>query len=136
MAEQSFDLVVLGSLRNFWHAPEVRRDDTLQQPLVMEPAGSEPFAVAGACAHDQREIARRSRLNEALLERGVKDVSVCGLATDYCVKFTALDALHEGFGVSLIADACRGVDLNAGDVAAAIEDMRAAGVIIKNSGAL
>ena len=75
-------------------------------------------------------------LGEYLRGRGVTDVSVCGLATDYCVKFTALDAVREGFRVTLIEDACRGVNLQPGDVAAAIEEMRAAGVVIANSGSL
>ena len=44
------------------------------------------------------------------------DVYVCGLATDYCVKFTALDARQLGFKTHLIEDACRGVNLKPGDV--------------------
>lgn len=69
-------------------------------------------------------------LAEWLREQGVTQVTVCGLATDYCVKFTALDALAEGFGVTLDLPASRGVDLSPGDVAAAVEEMRAKGVII------
>jgi nicotinamidase/pyrazinamidase len=75
-------------------------------------------------------------LGEYLRGRGVTEVGVCGLATDYCVKFTALDAVREGFRVTLIEDACRGVNLQPGDVAAAVEEMRAAGVTIVNSGFL
>lgn len=67
-------------------------------------------------------------LAEALKARGVREVSVCGLATDYCVKFTALDALREGFDVTLIERASRGVNLTPGDVGAAIKAMREAGV--------
>ncbi len=69
-------------------------------------------------------------LADWLRERGVKHVTLCGLATDYCVKFTALDALAEGFGVTLHLPACRGVELSPGDVEAAIEEMRAKGVEI------
>ena len=69
-------------------------------------------------------------LAEYLREQGVKRVTVCGLATDYCVKFTALDALAEGFEVTLQLPASRGVNLAAGDVDAAIEEMREKGVII------
>ena len=65
--------------------------------------------------------------------RGVRSVAVCGLATDYCVKFTALDAVAEGFAVTLLADACRGVNLRPGDVAAAVDQMRAAGVQVKQA---
>lgn len=69
-------------------------------------------------------------LGDYLRARGVTDVYVMGLATDYCVKFTALDACGLGLRTHLIEDACRGVDLAPGDVAAAIVAMRAAGVEI------
>jgi len=66
---------------------------------------------------------------EALLrERGVERVVVCGLATDYCVKATALDAIRLGFETSVLAEAIRAVDLQPGDGARAIEEMAAAGV--------
>ena len=55
-------------------------------------------------------------LGEYLRQRGVKEVHVCGLATDYCVKFTALDAVELGFETCLLEDACRGVELHPGDV--------------------
>lgn len=67
-------------------------------------------------------------LGDYLHEKGVTDVYVCGLATDYCVKFTALDALSLGFRTFLIEDASRGVDLNKGDVKKAVAEMKAAGV--------
>jgi nicotinamidase/pyrazinamidase len=73
---------------------------------------------------------RSTGLGEWLREQGVKRVTVCGLATDYCVKFTALDAVAEGFEVTLYLPASRGVNLQAGDVAAAIEEMRSKGVAI------
>ncbi len=65
-----------------------------------------------------------------LKQAGVTESYVLGLATDYCVKFTALDAHELGFTTYLLADACRGVDLQAGDVAAALHDMTTAGVQI------
>lgn len=67
-------------------------------------------------------------LGDYLRTRKVTDVFLAGLATDYCVKFTALDALAEGFRVVVIEDACRGVNLQPGDVAAAIGEMKEAGV--------
>jgi nicotinamidase/pyrazinamidase len=69
-------------------------------------------------------------LGEFLKAQDVSDVHVMGLATDYCVKFTALDAVAAGFKTHLIEDGCRGVDLKPGDVAVAIEEMRKAGVRI------
>jgi nicotinamidase/pyrazinamidase len=70
-------------------------------------------------------------MGEWLKERGVTDVTICGLATDYCVKFTALDARQSDFDTSFIVDASRGVELRPGDVAKAIEEMRSAGVRIE-----
>jgi len=71
-----------------------------------------------------------------LNERWIKQVYVMGLATDYCVKWTALDAKELGFDVYLIADGCRAVELHPGDGEAAIEEMRAAGVHVVESGAI
>ncbi len=68
-----------------------------------------------------------------LREQGVRTVYVLGLATDYCVKFTAIDACGEGFATLLVADGCRAVDLTAGDGERAIDDMRASGVVVVES---
>lgn len=68
---------------------------------------------------------------EWLREQGVNHLTICGLATDYCVKFTALDAVCEGFQVTLALAASRGVNITAGDVDKAVEEMRGAGVVIQ-----
>lgn len=73
-------------------------------------------------------------LATALRQRGVKRLFVGGLATDYCVKFTALDARKEGLEVFLLEDASRGVEVNPGDTSKAIEEMKAAGTTIGASG--
>jgi nicotinamidase/pyrazinamidase len=62
-----------------------------------------------------------------LREQGIEEVVVGGLATDYCVKNTVLDALKHGFKVKALKNAMRAVDLNPGDGDRAIEEMRAAG---------
>lgn len=72
-------------------------------------------------------------LGEFLRERGVARVFVLGLATDYCVKFTALDARQLGFEVTLVVDGSRAVNVRAGDESRAIDAMRAAGVEISTS---
>jgi nicotinamidase/pyrazinamidase len=66
-------------------------------------------------------------MGDYLKERGVREVYVCGLATDYCVNFTALDALQLGFNVHLIEDASRGVNLKPQDSANALEEIRRLG---------
>lgn len=62
--------------------------------------------------------------------RGVYEVYVCGLATDYCVKYTALDAAREGFRTTVLTDACRGVELHPGDIERAWGELRSAGVVL------
>ena len=75
-------------------------------------------------------------LGDWLKEQGITRVYVLGLATDYCVKFTALDALQLGFETYLVEDASRGVNLAPGDVDHALSDMQAAGVQIVQSDSL
>ncbi len=72
-------------------------------------------------------------LGDYLKEQGVDTVYVMGLATDYCVKFTALDARQLGFKAYLVEDGCRGVNLQPDDVTKAIEEMRRAGVEVVQS---
>ncbi len=69
-------------------------------------------------------------LGDYLREVGVQHVTLLGLATDYCVKATALDARTLGFATTLVVDACRGVELTPGDCERAIEEMRRADVRI------
>lgn len=79
---------------------------------------------------------RATGLGDFLKARGVTDVFVMGLATDYCVKFTALDARGLGFATHLMEDGCRGVNLHPGDVDKALHEMKAAGVSITTSTAI
>ncbi len=67
-------------------------------------------------------------LGDYLKEMGVDTVDIVGLATDYCVKFTALDAVQVGFQTTVLLEGCRGVELNPGDIDKAVEDMKAAGI--------
>lgn len=70
-------------------------------------------------------------LDRTLSERGVTDVYVVGLATDYCVKETAIDATKFGFSAVLLADGVGAVDIEAGDGARACASMIAQGVVIE-----
>ena len=74
---------------------------------------------------------RSTGLAEWLTSAGITHVCVVGLATDYCVKATALDAIRAGFSVTVDLAACRGVDLRPGDVDRAIEEMRSHGVLLR-----
>jgi nicotinamidase-related amidase len=66
-------------------------------------------------------------LADQLRRWGIKKVIVCGLATDYCVKATALDGASGGFDVTLLEDAVRSVDIEAGDGTRALAEIEAAG---------
>ncbi len=72
-------------------------------------------------------------LAELLRERGVDRLFVTGLATDYCVRNSVLDALAEGFEVIVVEDAVRGVEVQPGDSARATDEMGAAGARFTNS---
>jgi nicotinamidase/pyrazinamidase len=72
-------------------------------------------------------------LDQFLKAKHVEDVYVCGLATDYCVLASALDARIKGFNVFVIADAIRGVEVNKGDVERAIEEMKHKGIVFVDS---
>ena len=69
-----------------------------------------------------------------LRERGLTRIALVGLATDYCVSYSALDAAAHGFETSVLMDGCRAIDLN-GSLATAEVDMRAAGVTLTTAAA-
>jgi nicotinamidase/pyrazinamidase len=72
-------------------------------------------------------------LQALLAQQGIRRIFVCGLATDYCVKATALDGRKAGLDVAVLEDAIRGVEVNPGDCAAAMSHMRAAGIQVMQS---
>jgi nicotinamidase/pyrazinamidase len=75
-------------------------------------------------------------LDAWLKQKKLTKLYVLGLATDYCVKFTVLDARQLGYETILVEDGCRGVNLKPGDDATAIDEMRAAGATITKSAKL
>lgn len=75
-------------------------------------------------------------LLEWLRSRWIEQVYILGLATDFCVKYTALDARALGFDVKLIEDGCRAVELKAGDGERAIAEMRGLGCAVIDSGSI
>ncbi|MBN9693351.1 MAG: bifunctional nicotinamidase/pyrazinamidase [Verrucomicrobia bacterium] len=94
--------------------------------------GHDPSVDSYSGFHDnEREFS--TGLADWLRQHSVNSVWIAGLATDYCVKATALDALHEGFQTHLIVDACRGIDQPPGHVAATLAELEAAGVKLVHS---
>ena len=73
---------------------------------------------------------QKTQLDAWLRERGIDELTVLGLATDYCVKFTVLDALNLGYSVNVITDGCRGVNIQPQDSAHAFMEMSAAGATL------
>ena len=72
----------------------------------------------------------RTHLEEILRDHGIDKVTVVGLATDYCVKHTALDALRKGFGVEVDSGAVRAVEVQPGDGERALLEVRNAGGVV------
>lgn len=96
------------------------------------PKGTDP-AIDSYSGFFDNGRRKATGLGEYLKEKGVTDVFILGLATDYCVKATALDARQLGFVTTLVVDGCRGVELNPGDGERALEAMRRAGVRLVTS---
>lgn len=75
-------------------------------------------------------------LFDYLKSRGVSKISICGVATDYCVLYSVIDALDLGLSVNVISDACRGINLYPGDVESAFAQMTQKGAKILPSSAI
>ena len=111
--------------------PELRRAGGGGGPVVRKGANGED-GYSGFTMRDPQSGEQRATELEALLrERGVERVVVVGLATDYCVKATALDALALGFETTVVARAVAPVNLAAGDGEAALVELAAAGAAIE-----
>ena len=80
--------------------------------------------------NDHREP---TALLQLLAELKITHLAVLGIATDYCVKFTVLDALAEGFAVTVITDGCRGVNLQPDDSLTAFAEMESAGARLQTA---
>ena len=76
---------------------------------------------------------RHTGLAHYLEKRGIKDIYLMGLALDYCVKYSTLDARHLGLNTYVIVDGCRGIDLNPGDIARALDEMKRVGAVLLKS---
>jgi len=76
---------------------------------------------------------RHTGLAHYLEKHEIKNIYLMGLALDYCVKYSALDARQLGFDTHVILDGCRGIDLHAGDIDRALDEMKCAGAVLLNS---
>ena len=103
----------------------------LDAPVIRKGVAGEDGYSAFSVRDPQTSERAATALEALLRERGIAQVTVVGLATDYCVLETALDAARLGFATTVLADGVRAVDLEAGDGDRALEAMRAAGVRIE-----
>jgi nicotinamidase/pyrazinamidase len=76
---------------------------------------------------------RHTGLAHYLKKRGVKSIYLMGLALDYCVKYSALDARALGLNTHVIVDGCRGIELQPGDIDRALDEMKRAGAVLLKS---
>jgi nicotinamidase/pyrazinamidase len=96
-------------------------------PIVRKGSGGEDGYSAFSVRDPISGNVQRTRLGELLEERSIERVVIAGLATDYCVKESGLDAIRLGFHPVVLTDAVRAVDLHAGDGARALAELEAAG---------
>lgn len=119
-----------------YEAPQTMEEAMLERGADIH-AGIEKFADLVVSKATQSEVEAYSDfegtgLADALREQGIKRVVIGGLATDYCVKATAIDAVEAGFDVVVVKDACRAVNANEGDEDMAYAEMQAAGISIRS----
>jgi nicotinamidase/pyrazinamidase len=113
-------------VRDTWGAA-FHRNLSIVGPVVSKGCGGED-GYSGFAARDARTgAAQATELDGLLRARAVSRLVIVGLATDYCVRATALDALRLGYHVVVLRAAVRAVDLAPGDGARALADMQAAG---------
>jgi len=110
---------------------EFHADLKLGDNALIVSKGTEPDEDSYSAFHGRD--AAGTPLADLLRRAGVKTIYIGGLATDYCVKFTVLDAIGAGFNAVVLCDAIRGVNLKADDSARALDEMRAAGAVLLGS---
>jgi len=132
------DVILLGGVEQvLWpvHCVQHTRGAEISRVLDPEritrvfPKGMDPDVDSYSGFFDNGRI-HATGLDDWLKERGASELYVAGLATDYCVRATALDARKLGWTTSVVEDACRGVELRPGDAARALDELRRSGVRI------
>lgn len=110
-----------------WGA-ELHPDLIVDGPIVRKGANGEDGYSGFTMRDPETGETKPTELEGLLRERDITKVFVCGLATDYCVNATAIDATRLGFDTHVLAHLCMPVNLRAGDGQRAIEQMQDAGV--------
>jgi nicotinamidase/pyrazinamidase len=105
--------------------------DVIEAPIIRKGSGGEDGYSAFSVRDPQTSERSPTLLADMLRERGVERVVIAGLATDYCVKETGLDAVRLGFEATVLLDAVRAVERIPGDGESALDELRSAGVHIE-----
>jgi nicotinamidase/pyrazinamidase len=116
-------------VRETWGA-ELHPDLKVVGEIVRKATGDEDGYSGFSMEHVPTGERRDTGLEQLLRERGVDHVVIAGLATDYCVKETGLDALRKGFEADVITDATKPVEVEPGDGDRALRDIEQAGVTL------
>jgi nicotinamidase/pyrazinamidase len=111
-------------------SPDGQKGSTYSYDIVRKGMDKAVDSYSGFYDNERKH---QTELKETLTDYGITEVYLTGLATDYCVLYTALDAVAEGFKTFVVIDACRAVNINLGDDSRAIMEMIRAGVSIVHS---
>jgi nicotinamidase/pyrazinamidase len=112
-------------VQNTWGSEFVAGLDTDRITKIFQ-KGTDPTIDSYSGFYDNGHR-KSTGMSEWLKAKGIREVHILGVAADFCVKFTVLDAIRDGFTTKLIRSATRGVEMEAGDVARAVTEMAAAG---------
>lgn len=112
-----------------WGA-ELHPDLAVRGPIVRKGSHGEDGYSGFSMRDPAGGIPVPTELDAMLAERGARRLVICGLATDYCVRATALDGVRLGYETAVLVDAIRAVDLEPGDGERALDEMAAAGVAL------
>ncbi len=121
-------------VRDSWGA-ELHPELVVDGPVIRKGSNGEDGYSAFSMRDPLTGETEPTELAALLAEASVTRLVVCGLATDYCVKATALDARRHGYPTTILEDAIRAVDVQAGDGDRAVEEMLAAGARLESRGA-
>jgi len=116
-------------VRETWGA-ELHPDLEVAGDVVLKATGEEDGYSGFSVEHLPTGERRDTGLEQLLRDRGVRHVVIAGLATDYCVKETGLDAIRKGFDTEVLTDATRAVELEPGDGDRALREIEHAGVTL------
>lgn len=100
--------------------------------VVRKGTGGEDGYSGFSVRDPQTEVESDTAMESILKQHGIDEVEIVGIATDYCVKETALDARKRGFKTVVYRNCMKGVDLQPGDAEAAIREMEEAGVEVRD----